>query len=137
MTKRKTVVIIVAALLTAGAAIFLYGMGDPASGRLYPKCPCHLLTGLECPGCGSQRAVHCLLNGDLPQAFHYNALLVAAIPYLVLYAALILVSRVCRNADIVRASGRIYVVLYGGKALRTVLVLIILFWISRNFTSCF
>ena len=131
------IIIAAAAVPVMTAAVFLYMSNDPSSSVLCPKCLFHLLTGLECPGCGSQRAVHCLLNGDLPQAFHYNALLVAAIPYLVLYAALILVSRVCRNADIVRASGRIYVVLYGGKALRTVLVLIILFWISRNFTSCF
>ena len=38
-------------------------------------CPIHALTGLYCPGCGSTRAVKAVLNGDLPLAFHDNALL--------------------------------------------------------------
>ena len=59
------VVISVAAAIVLTAAIFLYSEFDPAGSVFWPKCPFHLLTGLECPGCGSQRAVHSLLNGDL------------------------------------------------------------------------
>ena len=62
------VVISVAAAIVLTAAIFLYSEFDPAGSVFWPKCPFHLLTGLECPGCGSQRAVHSLLNGDLLSA---------------------------------------------------------------------
>jgi len=41
-------------------------------------CPIHALTGLYCPGCGSTRAVKAVLNGDLPLAFHDNALLMVS-----------------------------------------------------------
>lgn len=137
MTKRKTVVIIVAALLTAGAAIFLYGMGDPASGRLYPKCPFHLLTGLECPGCGSQRAIHCLLNGEFAMALHYNALIVIAIPCVLLCSAAEIASRTARHGRLYRFMSGIRRILCAGPAIYVILAVILLFWIFRNFSAAF
>lgn len=41
-------------------------------------CPIHALTDFYCPGCGSTRAVKAVLNGDLPVAFHDNALLMVS-----------------------------------------------------------
>ncbi len=55
---------------------------DPVGAIWFPKCPFHLLTGWHCPGCGSTRAVHALLHGDLAGALAYNALLVCAVPLL-------------------------------------------------------
>lgn len=43
-------------------------------------CPFHAITGLRCPGCGSQRALHALLHGDLSTTFKMNALWILAIP---------------------------------------------------------
>ena len=40
------------------------------------------LSGLYCPGCGSTRALHALLHGDLVQALAMNPLLVLAAPVL-------------------------------------------------------
>ena len=88
------VVISVAAAIVLTAAIFLYSAFDPADSVFWPKCPFYLLTGLECPGCGSQRAIHSLLNGDPVSAMHYNLLLVLAIPYLLLYAVLVITLKV-------------------------------------------
>ena len=51
-------------------------------------CPIHALTGFYCPGCGSTRAVKAVLNGDLPLAFHDNALLMAS-PAVIAFALLI------------------------------------------------
>lgn len=45
-----------------------------------PKCPVYMLTGLECPGCGSQRAVHALAGGDVGEAFRQNALFLVMLP---------------------------------------------------------
>ena len=41
-------------------------------------CPIHATTGFYCPGCGGTRAVKAVLSGDLPLAFHDNALLMAS-----------------------------------------------------------
>ena len=49
-----------------------------ASLGLRIACPIHALTGFYCPGCGSTRAVKAVLNGDLPLAFHDNALLMVS-----------------------------------------------------------
>ena len=38
-------------------------------------CPFYRLTGLYCPGCGSGRAVHAVLQGDLFAGFCCNPLL--------------------------------------------------------------
>ncbi|MBP6311609.1 MAG: DUF2752 domain-containing protein [Flavobacteriales bacterium] len=54
---------------------------DPASGRLF-SCPLNELTGLLCPGCGSQRALHALLHGEPFAAMHHNPLTSIGIPAL-------------------------------------------------------
>ncbi|GAB2544244.1 DUF2752 domain-containing protein [Brachybacterium huguangmaarense] len=71
-------------LLVAGgiaAAVAVQAVFDPFSQDI-PLCPVHLLTGLDCPGCGATRAVHALLEGDLLLALRSNLLLVAALPVL-------------------------------------------------------
>ena len=55
---------------------------DPNRYPFYPLCFFHRATGLLCPGCGSLRALHQLLHGNLATAFHFNALLVSSIPLL-------------------------------------------------------
>lgn len=62
--------------------IFLYYKYDPSYNLLAPKCFFRQLTGLDCPGCGSQRAFHALLHGNLRQAIRYNYFFLYAIPYL-------------------------------------------------------
>ncbi|ATV29311.1 hypothetical protein CTM63_00490 [Prevotella intermedia] len=50
-----------------------------------PKCPFKLVTGLQCPGCGLQRALHALLQGRFLDAIHYNYFFVFAGPYIFLF----------------------------------------------------
>ena len=47
------------------------------------KCPFHTLTGLQCPACGNQRALHSLLHLDLAQAWAYNPFLLISLPYII------------------------------------------------------
>jgi Protein of unknown function (DUF2752) len=47
-----------------------------------PLCPFHSLTGMQCPFCGSLRAVDNLVRGHVTTALHDNLLLVAALPVL-------------------------------------------------------
>ncbi len=69
------------AIAGLGAAAVLFQF-DPSHSAFYPTCQFHRLTGLECPGCGSLRAMHQLLHGRLAAAFHFNALLVVSLPLL-------------------------------------------------------
>lgn len=73
------------AIIIAGVILLavIYLLFDPGSGLLFPKCPFFMLTGMKCPGCGSQRAIHALLNFDIATAFHQNALLVSSLPYVI------------------------------------------------------
>lgn len=69
------------------AAIVLYLLFDPSESSLAPKCMLHVVTGFECPGCGSQRMLHALLNGNFREAWHYNAFVMCLIPVLALMGA--------------------------------------------------
>lgn len=53
-----------------------------------PKCPFKLLTGLSCPGCGIQRAIHAFLHGKFTEAISYNYYLVYSLPYAASFAVL-------------------------------------------------
>lgn len=84
MSRKQTAIV-----LTAVAVLFLfciYFCLDPAK-TPFPRCPFNLLTGLKCPGCGSQRALHQLLRLNLSGAFHYNAMLVICIPIVLFYGS--------------------------------------------------
>lgn len=72
---------IVSVVVIAGLIYFFF---NPADSNLFPKCPFYWLTGLKCPGCGSQRAIHSLLHLDLETAFKYNALLIFSLPIIII-----------------------------------------------------
>jgi uncharacterized protein DUF2752 len=72
----------VAVFAAAIAATVLYRL-DPANGGLFPPCPFRALTGWYCPGCGSLRALHQLLHGNLRLAFAFNPFTVLTLPFLV------------------------------------------------------
>ena len=66
-------------LLFIAAALLLFFF-PPEQHAFYPRCLFYTLTGFECPGCGSLRATHRLLHGDLASAFRFNPLLVILAP---------------------------------------------------------
>ena len=73
------------AAVAAGATCLALAVADPRAGdNPWPACPFHAVTGGDCPGCGSLRAVRSLLSGDLLAAAGYNVLAVLALPLLVL-----------------------------------------------------
>jgi hypothetical protein len=71
------VVFAVLAILGSAAILFLF---NPTESGFYPVCLFHQSTGLLCPGCGSLRALHQLLHGNVIAALHFNALLVLSLP---------------------------------------------------------
>lgn len=66
-------------LCAAGALVFF--AFDPTKVSLFPPCLFHEITGLDCPGCGAQRALHELLHGHLVPAIRFNAMFVASLPF--------------------------------------------------------
>ena len=72
---------IASAALAAAAGLVLVYRFDPAHVHFFPPCLFHALTGLQCPGCGSTRALHHLLHGDVGGALRLNPLLFALPPF--------------------------------------------------------
>lgn len=114
-------------ILFAFAAIALiYRQFNPVESNLFPKCPFLVTTGLKCPGCGSQRAIHHLLHLNISSAFAENAILVISIPYITLGAIIDLIKHPSQKIANCRKT------LYGQQAIILVLITIISFWIHRN-----
>lgn len=79
----------VVAIVVAATAVYFYW--SPEDNIFFPKCVFKVLTGYDCPGCGSQRAFHALLHGHPLDALSYNFFMIVGIPYLLLslYASFI------------------------------------------------
>ncbi len=71
------------AALAAASAVLLY-LVDPRVPGAYPPCLFLYFTGCYCPGCGTLRALHRLLHGDILGALDYNPLTVLTLPLLVI-----------------------------------------------------
>src|SRR5258705_3896267 len=67
--------------LVAGAAAYLFWF-EPGRSGFFPSCPLRALTGFACPGCGTTRALHQLLHGNLLAAFELNPLPAVFLPLL-------------------------------------------------------
>ena len=107
----------------AGVGLFLF-VFNPSNFAFFPKCPFRMMTGLQCPGCGSTRAFYQLLHLHPVAAFKLNPLMVLMLPF-ILYGFLGLT----KSALTGRPQRRVFIpTVY----LWAWLVLLILFWIFRN-----
>ena len=70
----KAIAAAVVALVAAAGGWVLYTF-PPAASTFYPRCVFRAATGLDCPGCGSTRAVHELLHGHIGAALRLNPFL--------------------------------------------------------------
>ena len=109
-------------LLSLSIVFYRY---NPVKYGFFPRCPFFTLTGYDCPGCGSQRAIHSLLHGKLEEAVRYNMLLVLSIPFLVIHF-FYKIKAVILKKDIRWA------VIYHPLTPKVIFVVVMLFWITRN-----
>ncbi|HEV8133130.1 MAG TPA: DUF2752 domain-containing protein [Pyrinomonadaceae bacterium] len=82
---RRITLLSIWGLLSLGA-VYVFAF-EPGKTGIFPPCVFRQLTGLQCPGCGSTRALHQLLHGHFVTAFTLNPLFVIATP-LLLYVLL-------------------------------------------------
>jgi Protein of unknown function (DUF2752) len=73
--KPSVKVSLVASLLLAVAGAWVLYTYPPESVSFYPRCVFHAVTGLQCPGCGTTRALHHLLHGRVAEAFRLNPMI--------------------------------------------------------------
>jgi len=73
---------LLATLAAFAVGVALLELFDPATSGVFPPCPFRYLTGWYCPACGSLRAIHQLLHGNLRAAWALNPLTVALLPFL-------------------------------------------------------
>lgn len=119
---RRSLVIVLAVVLLLVFGFIYYSL-DPSQSGLFPRCLFLELTGYKCPGCGSQRAIHALLHGDVAAAFRYNAMLLVAVPWIGL----------CLYAESWRVRNpRLYLRLNASRIIWLFLALVLIWWLLRN-----
>jgi hypothetical protein len=64
------------------AGIYILTTVPPTETSFYPKCMSYTVLGTHCPGCGTTRALHSLLNGEIRQSLTYNLWVLPALCYL-------------------------------------------------------
>ena len=104
--------------------VVVYSLFNPEKCQIFPQCPFRQLTGLLCPGCGSQRAIHQLLNGHLLSAIRHNVFLVVTLPWI---SAIIIFKYFARNKG-----EQINRILLKRGVVNTYLLVLIIWWIYRN-----
>jgi len=74
--------LLTAMIVSAAVGALLLRAFDPATSGIFPPCPVRYLTGWYCPGCGSLRAIHQLLQGNLRAAWAMNPLSIVLLPFI-------------------------------------------------------
>lgn len=123
MTLGKNHIYLLAAVAIPGSLLYFYF--DPSYNKYFPPCPFFTLTGFFCPGCGSQRAFHDLLHGNILAAADHNLMFVLALP-LIVFSAIVLVNNLFRGKKLKQA------LVYNAAFAKGVLVFILVFWLFRN-----
>src|SRR6202161_4797915 len=116
--------LLAAMLAVCAAGVVMLRVFDPATSGIFPPCPVHYLTGWYCPGCGSLRALHQLLHGNLGAAWALNPLTVILLPFLTYGMASYAVFEI-RGRHLPR-------LFLPAVSIRALCAVIILFGIARN-----
>lgn len=125
MTKGLRLIIGVFILIFLLSILYIFYTYNPETHSMFPGCPFFLVTGYECPGCGSQRAIYHLLHFNLRESVGYNVLMVASIPYILLGVYLEYFGGKTRSPKLSK-------IFFGRRSALIVLIIIIAYWILRN-----
>lgn len=104
--------------------LFIYSSINPTNVNFLPKCPLYVTTGIYCPGCGSQRATHYLLNLNFIGVAKQNVLYILGLCIIAYHLLIIAINTVFKR--------RIYNYVYHPKTPLIILIIVLLFWVLRN-----
>ena len=124
LRRRERILIVSASAALVAVAVGVLRVFNPATAWFFPPCPFRALTGYLCPGCGTLRALHQLLNGHVAAAFRLNPLMMVLLPC-VGYAG----ASDVLEAVFGRGLPRVFL---RPVFIWMLLAIIILFWIVRN-----
>lgn len=105
-------------------ALSLYLFWNPLEHNFFPKCPFYSLTGIYCAGCGSQRAIHHILNGQIITGIRHNYLLVVVIGVLTYKVFLYALNKLYNKTH--------FDIFHKPIATKIILVVVVVFWTLRN-----
>ncbi len=121
-TKLKYVIISIAIIVLA--LLSLYFFWNPSEHNFFPKCPFYSFTGIYCAGCGSQRAFHEIINGQIITGVRHNYLLLIVFLVVSYKAILFALNRLFNKTY--------FDLFHKPLASKVVLILVLLFWVLRN-----
>jgi len=104
--------------------IVLYFLVNPRNVELFPKCPLYVTTGIYCPGCGSQRAIHHLLNFNFYGVVQQNILFIFGLLIIIYFWTI-------KGLNLI-FNKKYYNYIYHPKTPIIILIFVVLFWILRN-----
>lgn len=130
MNKKKISSLIAICVLTVIAifGLILVKNYNPEDETFFIPCFFNKVTGLKCAGCGMTRAMHHLVNGRIGKAIWYNLMIVPGV-FVLTYSGYRYCKFIIKDEPMVNKTLE--------NTLKIFLVVIIIFMISRNFTTLF
>lgn len=125
MNRRSSFIQIILVSIAVILFSLLYFFYPASDHSFHPACPFHALTGLYCPGCGSQRSISALLKGNIGEAFDKNALMVLSLP-MIGYSAFIFIWNTFNK------NKKTQKIFYDPLFVKILLVVVVLFGVLRN-----
>lgn len=99
-----------------------FSMVNPTEAGSYIRCPVNKYLGLKCPGCGSLRAIHSFMHGDLIAALRFNLLSVLMLPILI--SSMVI--------GVIYGEDRLFANKHAKPYISLFLVVLVLFTVLRN-----
>lgn len=127
VTKKNRIIIKLCSILFLGGAfIYYFFFNNPSDkGTVFLRCPSNFIFGINCPGCGSQRAIHHLLHFDILEALRFNALLTIMFPFIIYITLIWLYNFIFEKQIRIK-------LFYNNKFVWTLFFLVIVYGIIRN-----
>lgn len=103
----------------------ILAFGNPHSTSWPLKCPLYQFTGLQCPLCGMQRAIHELLHGNIAEAWTLNPGFFMFSPYWLAILIGLMFPNLQKNNVIIRFCFR-------NKTILIAIIALVIWGIARN-----